>query len=151
MTAQPRPLGAADLLDRLLDLWTEPAHDDAVLLAQFGSVYTDPVLINDVLVPLHELVDRARLISTGLGDVEREVIDVIEGPPGRVAFAFRLRGRHVGPLPTPLGPVAATGRQLDILGIDLLTVDETGRIATITVLSGLMDVLAGIGALELHV
>src|SRR3954454_19648475 len=104
MTASSRRLPAADLLDRLLDLWTDPSHADAVLLARFGSVYTDPVLINSVLVPLSELVDRARMISNGLGDVSREVIDVIEGPTGRVAFAFRIRGRHVGPLPTPLGP-----------------------------------------------
>src|SRR4051794_37389422 len=149
MTPPPRRLTADDLLDRLLDLWTDPAHDDAVMLARFGSLYTDPVLVNGAPMALVQMVDRARMISNGLGDVSREVIDLLEDPAGRLAFAFRLRGRHVGPLPTPLGPVPATGRDLDVLGIDLVTVDETGHISAITVLSGLMDVLAGIGALEL--
>lgn len=150
MTASPRLLEPADLLDRLLDLWTDPAHDDEVMMARFGSLYADPVVINDAPVPLPELVSRARMISNGLGDVSREVLDIIEGPAGRLAFAFRLRGRHVGPLPTALGPVPASGEHLDILGIDLLTLDGTGRIAAITVLSGLLDVLAGAGALELR-
>jgi hypothetical protein len=136
------------VLDRLLDLWTAPVGDDAEIQARFATVYADPVLINGDPVTLGELVARARLIAAGLEDVRREVVDVVAAP-GRLAFAFRLSGRHVGPLPTPLGPIAGTGEQLDILGIDILQLDRDGRIGAISVLSGLMDVLATAGAIRI--
>jgi hypothetical protein len=139
---------ATELLEQLLGLWTAPSEDDATMLRRFGELYTDPVVINGTPTPLTDLLARARLLSAGLADVSREVIDVVEAP-SQVAFAFRLRGRHVGPLPTPLGPVPATGQPFDILGIDILQLDEDGRIRSISVLSGLMDVLASAGAVRL--
>ena len=45
--------------------------------------------------------------------------------PGRRAFAFRITGRHVGPLVTPLGTVPATGRPVEVAGMDIFEVDET--------------------------
>ena len=141
MTTQP-------LLERLLDLWTNPEQDDTVARARFAACYTDPVTINGEDVPIADLLVRARMLQAGLADVTRTVVDSVEGPH-RLAFAFRLAGRHVGPLPTPLGPVQGDGSRLDILGIDILQLDEDGRIRAISVLSGLMDALAASGALRL--
>jgi hypothetical protein len=45
--------------------------------------------------------------------------------------------------------VPGDGSPLDILGIDILQLDEDGRICAISVLSGLMDALATSGALRL--
>jgi hypothetical protein len=44
--------------------------------------------------------------------------------PGRAAFAFRLYGRHVGPLVTPVGDLAATGQELEMRGMDIFEVDN---------------------------
>jgi hypothetical protein len=41
---------------------------------------------------------------------------------------FWLYGRHVGPLVTPLGDVAATGRVVEMRGMDMFELDD-GRIA----------------------
>ncbi|MDQ1631396.1 MAG: hypothetical protein QOC80_1368, partial [Frankiaceae bacterium] len=123
----------------------EQSPDDDEMLTRFHALYADPVLINGAPVPARDLLTRARAIAAGLADVQRTVLDVVEGPH-RVAFAFRLSGRHIGSLPTPAGPVAATSQQLDVLGIDILQLDADGRICAITVLSGLLDSLAGVGA-----
>ena len=50
--------------------------------------------------------------------------------PGRLIVAFLMRGTHTGPLPTPLGTVAPTGREVAIRTIDVLTVVD-GRIAAV--------------------
>jgi len=42
-------------------------------------------------------------------------------------LVFRLYSRHVGPLVTPLGDVAATGRVVEMRGMDIFELD--GRIA----------------------
>jgi hypothetical protein len=147
VTVQPAPTAPA-ILDRLLDLWTEPSQDEAEQVERFAICYTDPVVINGSPVALTDLVARARMLQAGLADVRRTVVDMVEGPD-RMAFAFRLRGRHVGPLPTPLGPVPATDRELDVLGIDILQLDGDGRISGISVLSGLMDELGAAGALRI--
>jgi hypothetical protein len=136
------------VLERLLDLWTEPLGGDVSTWDRFAACYTDPVLINGDEVALHTLIDRACMLQQGLADVTRTVVDVVEGPD-RLAFAFRLHGRHVGPLPTPLGPVQGTGREIDLLGIDILQLDAVGRVRSISVLSGLMDELASAGRLAL--
>ena len=39
-------------------------------------------------------------------------------------IGFRMHGRHVGPLETPLGVVPATGREVEVRTIDILTVRD---------------------------
>jgi hypothetical protein len=136
------------ILERLLDLWTEPAGDDVQTRDRFAACYADPVVINGDPLALDDLIARARMLQTGLADVRRTVLDVVESP-ARLAFAFRLHGRHVGPLPTPLGPTEGDGAEIDILGIDILQLTPDGHIGAITVLSGLMDELAAAGRLAL--
>ncbi|TQS42942.1 ester cyclase [Cryptosporangium phraense] len=55
--------------------------------------------------------------------------------PGKLAVAFRHRATHSGVWATPLGELAATGRTVEGLGIDVLTLDSDGRITEIWVLA----------------
>jgi ketosteroid isomerase-like protein len=115
--------------DALLDLWTSPPDDDVEAAAAFRRLYTDPVLVNGAPLTALDLVARARALRDTLEDPRREVLEVVEDGD-KVAVAFRLTGRHVGPLGTQLGPVAPSGRTLTMRVIDVLTL-EGGRIARI--------------------
>ena len=46
-------------------------------------------------------------------DFSVEILAVV-GDSSHAAGDFILRGTHTGPLPTPWGPVAATGRELEL-------------------------------------
>jgi hypothetical protein len=110
-------------MDRLAAAWTRVPAGDRRDEAAFRQVYTDPVTLNGREAALSELVERYRLLHTGFTDLEIEVLDRTE-LPGTMVVVLRQRGRHVGPLVTPLGTVEATGRTFDVLGIDVLTVRE---------------------------
>jgi SnoaL-like polyketide cyclase len=95
---------------------------------------------------VQELVERYRTLHTSFADLDIEVLDRTE-TPDTLAIVLRQRGRHVGPLSTRMGTVAATGREFGILGIDLLTIrderisriwvvaDELGRLEQLEVLT----------------
>ena len=85
-------------------LWDDLPADPAALEAAFREVYADPVVINGERRTLPELVAMASAMRGVFADTRREPLEVVQAP-GYVAVAFRLRGRHVGPLPTPLGTV----------------------------------------------
>ncbi len=65
--------------------------------------------------------------------------------PGRVAVAFHLVGTRTGPLATPVGTVAPTGRAVRIRTIDVLTVVD-GRIAGVVVAGDDLGTLLALGA-----
>jgi hypothetical protein len=66
----------------------------------------------------------------------------------RTAVAFRMSGRHVGPLDTPLGQVPATGQILTLDVIDLLVVTD-GRISEIFMTADYLGALGAAGAVRL--
>jgi ketosteroid isomerase-like protein len=134
-------------VDRLLRLWTELPPDDAAAAAAFRELYTDPVVVNGAPVAAAGLVVRARALQAALDPVEREVVDVVEGG-GKVAVAFRLRGRHAGTLSTSAGPVPATGEVVELRVIDVLTLTD-GRISDIWMVADELGALAAIGAVRL--
>ena len=134
-------------VDRLLRLWSELPADDAAAAAAFRELYTDPVTVNGAPVGAAGLVARARALQAALDPVEREVVDVVEGG-GKVAVAFRLRGRHAGPLSTSAGPVPATGGVVELRVIDVLTLTD-GRISEIWMVADELGALVGIGAVRL--
>ncbi|WP_138734722.1 ester cyclase [Modestobacter excelsi] len=136
-------------VDRLLRLWSEPLPDDAAAAAAFRELYTDPVTVNGAPVAAAGLVVRARALQAALDVVEREVVDVVEGG-GKVAVAFRLRGRHSGTLSTSAGPVPATGEVVELRVIDVLTLTD-GRISDIWMVADELGALVGIGAVRLAV
>lgn len=146
--AAPRKLVVMTaLLDRLLPLWTQPvdARDDPE--AAFGAVYTDPVVVNGTAMSLTELVARARSLQQAFGGLAMDILDTVE-TPGRVVVAFVMRGRHVGPLASPLGPVAPTGRDIAVRTIDVLTVTD-GLISAIWVVADDLGLLRQLDAIRL--
>src|SRR5689334_800287 len=95
----------------LLRLWTAPLPEDAE--KAFRTFYTDPVTVNGTPLTAAALVTRARAMNAVFADADPEVLDVVE-TGDKVALAFRMRGRQVGALPTTLGDLPATGRDLNI-------------------------------------
>ena len=61
---------------------------------------------------------------------------------------FWQRGRHVGPLETPLGEIGATGREVEIRVIDVLTVTG-GRISAVQVVPDNLALAMQLGAVQL--
>lgn len=136
-----------ELVDRLVALWSEPPPAGAAGTAAFSEVYADPVQLNGVTVSVAHLVERARSLHAALDDVRVEVVDAFSAP-GHLAVVLRSSGRHVGPLPTPLGEVAPTGRRLELLGIDVLSVEDD-RIRAINVVADELGRLVQAGAVRL--
>jgi predicted ester cyclase len=109
-------------------------------------VYTDPVTVNGASLTIADLVERARALQGAFAALEMRLVDQVE-TAGKLAIAFVLRGRHVGPYPTALGTVAPTGRQVEVRTIDVLTVTD-GRISAIWVVSDELGMRSQLGALE---
>jgi predicted ester cyclase len=138
---------ADELVERLLALWDDvPATDDQAVAA-FAALYADPVRINGVEMALDQLVERARRTAAALAGRRTEVLSVVEGGDC-TAVAFRLHGRHIGPLDTPLGPAPGTGAEVTVQVIDVLTV-EGGRITEIWMVADYLGLLASEGAVRL--
>jgi hypothetical protein len=134
-------------VERLLRLWTDPLPENAeAAAAAFRELYRDPVTVNGIKVAAIELVARARAMQTALERPEREVLSVVDAGAS-VAVAFRLAGRQVGPLQTPAGPVAPTGRWVDVQIIDVLTLTD-GRISDIRMVADWLGALATVGAVH---
>ncbi|WP_034623216.1 ester cyclase [Cellulomonas sp. URHE0023] len=117
----------------LLDLWSRPCSDVARAADAFRELYADPVLINGALLTVVDLVHAAEALQHSLDDVHREVLEVCDAG-SKVAVAFRLQGRHVGPLATPAGVLPPTGEPVSIRVIDVLTLVD-GLISEITMVA----------------
>jgi len=135
-------------VERLLRLWTEPLPgDDDAAAALFREVYLDPVTVNGAPVTAVGLVARARTMQAALERPEREIIDVVDAGAS-LAVAFRLSGRHVGPLDTSAGRLTATGERIDLRVIDVLGLTD-GRIASIVMVADWLAPLVAAGAVRL--
>jgi hypothetical protein len=133
-----------EVLDRAMELWSEPIPDGDAGVARFATVYADPVSVNGQDVPLSTLVDRARVMSAVVSDRSTEVHDVVEGP-GYLAAAFAIRARHTGPWTAPDGTVRpATGQEVVVQGLDIFRFDADGRVRTIWAVNDLGDALTRI-------
>jgi hypothetical protein len=108
-------------VERLLRLWTDALpDDDEAAAAAFRQLYADPVTVNDTPVAACDLVVRARAMQNALERPEREVLAVADAG-ARVAVAFRMAGRLIGPLDTPAGRLPPTGERIELRIIDVLT------------------------------
>jgi len=137
-----------DLTDRLLALWIDPPSDDGAALAAFRALYTDPDDVNGTQFAATDLLGRARALHRAYSGLHHELLDVVSAP-GRLVVAFRMHGTHTGPLDTPLGTVAPTGRPVAIRTIDVLTVVD-GRIAAVWVVGDELGTLVGLDAVALR-
>src|SRR4051794_33152002 len=135
-------------LERLLRLWTDPLPDDEeAAVAGFREVYSDPVTVNGTPLTAVDLVTRARVMQAALERPEREVLAVADAG-GSVAVAFRLAGRQVGPLDTPVGRLPASGQRIELRVIDVLTVAD-GRVTGIWMVADWLPAVAASGAVHL--
>ncbi len=120
-----------------------PAAEDA-----FRTLYTDPVVVNGVPLTAADLVNRARAMQDVFESIESEVLDLVESD-GKVAVAFRLGGRQVGPLSTAAGVVAPSGQPVSMRIIDILTLTN-GLISNIWMVADELGALAAIDAVALR-
>jgi hypothetical protein len=132
--------------DELLRLWTDPPAAVGAEAA-FSRFYADPVLVNGTELSIADLVARARDMHVALEGLSAEVLDRVQ-TPDRLVIAQLLRGRHTGPLRTPVGTVQPTGREVAIRTIDVLKVVED-RVAAVTVAADELGLLSQLDALTL--
>ena len=136
------------LVDRALCLWSEPLPEGDAAVAAFRTVYSDPLDVNGESTALQVLVDRARRLQRAFQGTRHRIKEWFEAP-GRQAFAFQITGRHVGPLETPLGEIAPTGRELKLEGMDIFVVDdEADRVTGVWAIADFLDLLIQAGVLE---
>jgi ketosteroid isomerase-like protein len=131
--------------DRLMGLWASPPTDDA--LAELRALYTDPVQINGTSTTALDLLARVRGMQRAYTGLQHELLERVDAP-GRLVVAFRLRGTHTGPLATPIGQLAPTGRPFEVRVIDILALTD-GRISAVTMVADELGQLASLGALRL--
>ena len=137
-----------DLLERMVALWTEPLPaDDEAAVALARELYADPVTINGVLFELRALVGRGRAQQRALAEQRLEIIDRIE-LPGKLVIVFRELARHVGPLPTVLGELPATGKMIERQSMEVATLQD-GRIVDVRFLSDDLGMLSRLDAIKL--
>jgi hypothetical protein len=135
------------LVECLLPLWTRPvdAWDDPE--AAFCEVYADPVAVNGTEMTVAELTGRARLLQQAFDRLDMHILDTVE-TADRVVIAFLMRGRHIGPFPSPLGTVAPTHRDIEVRTIDVLTI-TAGVISAVWVVSDDLGLLRQLDAVRL--
>jgi predicted ester cyclase len=134
-------------VQRLLRLWTDALpRDDGAAADAFRDMYADPVTVNGTPLSAADMVARARVMQAALAEPEREVLAVVESGDA-VAVAFRLAGRHVGPLDTPAGRLPASGARIDLRVIDVLSIAE-GRISAIWMVGDWLGALAPTGMVQ---
>ena len=136
----------ATFLERALGLWSRPLPRGDAGLEAFRTVYADPVLVNGTPTDLTVLVDRARMMQAALDGLRHTVLEEVEAP-GRLAFAFRISGRLVGPLTTPLGDLPPTGRTVEVAGMDIFVVDDD-RVTAVWALADHLTLLVEAGAVS---
>jgi hypothetical protein len=131
------------LVDQILALWLDPPDSDADGEAAFRRCYTDPVPVNGTPLTAADLLIRARGLHTAFSGITMELLSTAE-TDDRIALAFVMRGRHTGPLATPLGTIEATGRPVENRTIDLLTISG-GKVSAVWVVADELGVLSQLG------
>lgn len=132
-------------IDGLLELWSGEAAHRPDAEEAFRAFYTDPVTVNGAELAVADLVARAVAVQATFGQMSREVLDVCH-TEDKVAVAFRMSGTQTGPLATSAGVLAPTGRPVSIRVIDILTLSDDGRIASLWMVADELGALAAIDA-----
>lgn len=121
---------ASDVLSRWYDAWN--AHDvDAVSALMTEDVrYEDPSAPEPILNGRRQVEEYVRAAFAAVPDLRLDKQEEWVTPGGAViASSFRFSGTFQAPLTAPgLPPLAPTGGQLDILGMDRSEIRD-GRLA----------------------
>ena len=64
---------------------------------------------------------------------------------GTAAQQFVFEGTHMAPLPTPAGPIEATGRQIAGRGLQVAAFDAEGRATSVELYYDQVDVMTQLG------
>jgi hypothetical protein len=131
---------------RIVELWATPLPAGEAGAA-FRRHYTDPVRVNGADMTIAALVDRARATQAAFADLQAVLLAQVDTAT-HSTIVFRMRGRHVGPLVTPLGPVAPTGKVVERQIIDVLALRD-GLIHELWVVSDDLGALVQMAALKL--
>jgi predicted ester cyclase len=134
----------SSFIDRALSLWSHPLPPGDAALEAFRRVYADPVLVNGTPTAVTVLVERARMLQAAFDGFQHTTHEVVEAP-GRLAFAFRISGRLVGPLVTPLGVLPPTGGEVELAGMDIFVFDDD-RVTAVWALTDYLTPLIDAGA-----
>jgi len=137
----------ADFVEAVMALWQNPPSDADAAERAFAELYTDPVPVNGTPFTCAALAARAQALNRAFEGLGHRILERVE-IPGKLVIAFLMTGKHVGPLPTALGEVPATGRDVAIRTIDVLTLTE-GRISEVVVVADELGLLTGINAVAL--
>ena len=117
-------------VDAMMRLWSDQPSDSYEEAATaFRELYTDPVVVNGTELGAADLVARQRVMHRTFEHRDIEILDVVQAED-KVAVAFRMSGRQVGPLATALGPLPPSGEPLELRVIDILTLTN-GRVSKI--------------------
>jgi predicted ester cyclase len=143
-----RLTNVADVVDDIMALWQRLPEDPSDARAAGLRLYAERCEVNGVILTVDDLLDRARALQAALSDLRHELLERVEAGD-RLSIAFRLHGRHTGPLQTTIGVVPATGKTVSIQGMDILTF-SAGRITKITVLSDEIGLLSSLDAVALR-
>lgn len=134
----------SSFIDQALSLWGQPLPAGDAALEAFRRVYADPVLVNGTPTAVTVLVERARMLQAAFDGLQHTTHEVVEAP-GRLAFAFRISGRLVGPLVTPLGVLPPTGARVELAGMDIFVIDDN-RVTAVWALTDYLTPLIDAGA-----
>lgn len=132
----------------ILSLWQSPPEGLEEARQAFAARYADPVEVNGQALTLSHLIDRARWLQSAFDDLRFEVLEQV-AIDQTLVIAFVLKARHTGPFMTSLGVVPATGMDVAIRTIDVLTLQD-GLITRVNVVSDELQALSAMGVVSLH-
>jgi hypothetical protein len=105
-------------------------------------VYADPVRVNGTVIPISDMVERARSMAKAFEDRRTVLHDIVEGD-GFIAFAFDIHARHVGRWVGLSALAEPTGREVVVHGMDIVHLDENGRATELWAVNDQTDLLPG--------
>ncbi|MBL8634418.1 MAG: nuclear transport factor 2 family protein [Myxococcales bacterium] len=117
---QPDTSSPQHILAAYFEGWNR--HDAEAVIATFApdGTFTDPTTASPI--PAQEVGDLVRSLCSAMPDLHMQWTAAL-GSLGHFAVEWRLRGRNLGTLFPGVGPTEQT---IDLAGIDVFTLDDSG-------------------------
>jgi len=129
-------------VEHLFEAWTEP-EERGRFDVRFAELYTDPVVVNGAPLSVGDMALRARSLHSAFSELRADIVQVVQQADA-LAVAFVMRGRHTGPYPGPGSMIEATGAEVEIRTIDVVTLTD-GKISRIWVTADDLGLLRQLG------
>lgn len=140
-------MASPDIVERLIALWDGPVPEADALHSTLQELYTDPVRFNGVETSLERLAAFGRSFMSAYSERRTEVLSRMD-EGDRVAIVLLTHAQHTGMLSTPLGPVAPTGRAIQMQQVELFRL-EGGKIREIWSSSDALRILLSLDVVAL--